>query len=180
MAAVFHKFSARYDAYYFNPFQAYLCNCRAGSSTVWYRTVVYKQRMVPVDKWRIGATLLIHDDVIKWIHFPCYWPFVRGIHRLLVDSLHKDHWRRALMFSLICVSRSDWANTGDAGDLRRHRLWHHCNVFGIIIYVAIVESPGTIGVRNFHLINIQLLQKGVVASSWLIFCALTFTIEYVD
>ena len=22
-----------------------------------------------------------HDDVIKWKHFPCYWPFVRGIHR---------------------------------------------------------------------------------------------------
>ena len=21
------------------------------------------------------------DDVIKWKHFPCYWPFVRGIHR---------------------------------------------------------------------------------------------------
>ena len=22
-----------------------------------------------------------HDDVIKWKHFPCYWSFVRGIHR---------------------------------------------------------------------------------------------------
>ena len=22
-----------------------------------------------------------HDDVIKWKHFPCYWPFVRGVHR---------------------------------------------------------------------------------------------------
>ena len=22
-----------------------------------------------------------HDDVIKWKHFPCYWPFVLGIHR---------------------------------------------------------------------------------------------------
>ena len=24
---------------------------------------------------------LWHDDVIKWNHFPRYWPFVRGIHR---------------------------------------------------------------------------------------------------
>ena len=24
---------------------------------------------------------LTHDDVIKWKHFPRYWPFVRGIHR---------------------------------------------------------------------------------------------------
>ena len=23
----------------------------------------------------------LHDDVIKWKHFPCYWPFVWGIHR---------------------------------------------------------------------------------------------------
>ena len=25
-------------------------------------------------------------DVIKWKHFPRYWPFVRGIHRSLVNS----------------------------------------------------------------------------------------------
>ena len=28
----------------------------------------------------------IHDDVIKWKHFPRYWPFVRGIHRPPVNS----------------------------------------------------------------------------------------------
>ena len=27
-----------------------------------------------------------HDDVIKWKHFPRYWPFVRGIHWSLVDK----------------------------------------------------------------------------------------------
>ena len=25
--------------------------------------------------------MLVHDDVIKWKHFPRNWPFVRGIHR---------------------------------------------------------------------------------------------------
>ena len=30
-----------------------------------------------------------HDDVIKWKHFPPYWPFVRGIHRSTVNSPHK-------------------------------------------------------------------------------------------
>ena len=29
-----------------------------------------------------------HNDVIKWKHFPGYWPFVRGIHRPPVNSLH--------------------------------------------------------------------------------------------
>ena len=43
------------------------------------------------------------DDVIKWKHFPRYWPFVRGIHRSPADSPNKGQWRGALMFSLICA-----------------------------------------------------------------------------
>ena len=42
-----------------------------------------------------------HDDVIKWKHFPRYWPLVRGIHRSPVDSPNKGQWRGALVFSLI-------------------------------------------------------------------------------
>ena len=30
---------------------------------------------------RSRSTISSHDDVIKWKHFPLYWPFVRGIHR---------------------------------------------------------------------------------------------------
>ena len=30
---------------------------------------------------KINITENSHDDVIKWKHFPRYWPFVRGIHR---------------------------------------------------------------------------------------------------
>ena len=61
----------------------------------------------------------LHDDVIKWKHFPRYWPFVWGIHRSPVNSPHKGQWRGALMFSLICIN--GWVNNGEAGDLRRHR-----------------------------------------------------------
>ena len=61
-----------------------------------------------------------HDDVIKWKLFPCYWPFVQGIHRSPVNSPHKGQWRRALMFSLICTWINDWVNNGEAGDLRRY------------------------------------------------------------
>ena len=31
----------------------------------------------------------LHDDVIKWKHFPRYWPFV---HRSPVNSPHKGQW----------------------------------------------------------------------------------------
>ena len=63
----------------------------------------------------------MHDDVIKWKHFPRYWPFVRGIHRSPVNSPHKGQWRGALMFSLICVWKNAWVNNREAGDLRRYR-----------------------------------------------------------
>ena len=65
-----------------------------------------------------------YDEVIKWKHFPCYWPFVRGIHRSLVNSPYKGQWRGALMFSLICARINDWVNNREAGDLRR-RLAHY-------------------------------------------------------
>ena len=65
--------------------------------------------------------ILIHDDVIKWKHFPRYWPFVQRIHRSQVNSPHKGQWRGALMFSLICTRINGWVNNGEAGDLRHHR-----------------------------------------------------------
>ena len=65
------------------------------------------------DKW------FIHDDVIKWKHFPRNWPFVREIHRSPVNFPHKGQWRGALMFSLIYAWINDWVNNREAGDLRR-------------------------------------------------------------
>ena len=71
--------------------------------------------------WRvwINTSREYHDDVIKWKHFPRYWPFVWGIHRSPVNSPHKGQWRWALMFSLICVWINGWVNNREAGDLRR-------------------------------------------------------------
>ena len=34
--------------------------------------------------WTWCRKVYIHDDDIKWKHFPRYWPFVRGIHRSTV------------------------------------------------------------------------------------------------
>ena len=63
---------------------------------------------------------LIHDDVIKWKHFPRYWSFVRGIHWSPVNSPHKGQWRGDLMFALICTWINSWVNNREVGDLRRH------------------------------------------------------------
>ena len=40
-----------------------------------------------------GTRQTLHDDdVINWIHFPCYWPFVRWP----VNPPHKGQWRRLI------------------------------------------------------------------------------------
>ena len=63
----------------------------------------------------------VHNDVIKWNHFPCYWPFVRGSPRSPVNYPHKRQWRGALRISLICAWINGWGNNGEAGDWRRYR-----------------------------------------------------------
>ena len=86
--------------------------------------------MVPINpEWQYSQwtnatsclSQLMHDDVMKWNHFPRYWPFVRVIHRSTVNSLHKGQWRGALMFSLIYAWTNGWANNRDTGYLRRYR-----------------------------------------------------------
>ena len=62
-----------------------------------------------------------YDDVIKWKHFSPYWPFVRGIYRSPVNSLHKCQWRGALIFSFTCAWINSWVNNRGTGDLKRHR-----------------------------------------------------------
>ena len=59
--------------------------------------------------------------MIKWKHFPRYWPIVRVIHRSPVTSPNKSQWRGALMFYLIFGWINSSVNNRGAGDLRRHR-----------------------------------------------------------
>ena len=67
-----------------------------------------------------------HDDVIKWKHFPRYWPIVRGIHRG-----HKGQWRGAFIFSLICVWINGWVNNRQTGNLR-----HYCAHYDVTLMVG--------------------------------------------
>ena len=84
-----------------------------------------------------------HEDIIKWGHFPRYWPFVRGIHWSPVDFPHKCQRRGALIFSLICAWTNGFANNRDAGDLRRH-----CTYYDVTL-------------KRIHLIPYQCLDTSI-------------------
>ena len=101
---------------------------------------------------------MMHDDVIKWTHFPRYWPFVWGIHRSPVNSPHKGQWRGALVFSLIYVWINGWVNNGEAGDLRRYRAHYDVIIMDILFSMCISGILWPHG----HISHIQfrLLQNG--------------------
>ena len=51
----------------------------------------------------------VHDDIIKWKHFLCYWPFVRGIHQSPMNSpiFISLGWD----FRWVAISIMEWADT---------------------------------------------------------------------
>ena len=90
---------------------------------------------------RLSATdTFFHDDVIKWKHFPRYWPFVRGIYpRGIYRSPVNCPTQRPVVRSFgvffdlrpnqrlskqWCARIKGWVNNGEAGDLRRHRAYY--------------------------------------------------------
>ena len=83
--------------------------------------------------------LLQHDEVIKWKHFPRYWPFVRGIHRSPVNSPHKGQWRGALRLN----KRLNEQSWGWGFKTPSCPLWRHCNGFAatwVIIHKSLNAS----------------------------------------
>ena len=91
-----------------------------------------------------------HEDVIKWKHFPRYWPFVLGIHRSPVNSPRKGQWRGALMFSLICAWLNDWVNNREAGDLRRHRA--HYDVIVMWTRKFLAKNRNLLKIKYLHIL----------------------------
>ena len=112
----------------------FILACNKGSISVTYCCVSGVLLRNPCTADTELCAELLHDDVIKWKHFPPYWPFVRGIHRSPVNSPHKGQWRGALMFSLICVWINGWANSREASDMRRYRA--HYDVTVMVRYNA--------------------------------------------
>ena len=84
--------------------------------------------MVPVGHFKNPYELLIlHDDVIKWKHFPALLALCAG--NSLVTSQFPAQRRGALMFSLICAlnkqfSKQSW---GCWFEKPLCSLWCHCN-----------------------------------------------------
>ena len=56
-----------------------------------------------------------------------------------VNSPHKNQWRGALMFSLICARKKDWVNNREAGDWKHHRAHYADTVMYMVFFVRILN-----------------------------------------
>ena len=89
---------------------------------VWLpKSETWSRSPLPQSQWRnlgkmkdANHNMTIHDDVIKWKHFPRYWPFARGIHRS--RWIPRTKASDAELWCFLC-----WENNHEAGDLRRYR-----------------------------------------------------------
>ena len=114
---------------------------------IWERQIL--SSFVIIANYITSDKVFIHDDVIKWKHFPRYWPFVRGIHRSPVNLPHKGQWRGALVFSLICAWTNGWVNNREPGDLRRHRVHYDVTVMHNDIMFSLEELLKHVNFINY-------------------------------
>ena len=97
----------------------------------------------------LGGIRDVRYDVIKWKHFPRYWPFVRGIHR--PSAGHRPVMRSFDVFLDLRlnkrVSKQSW---GWWFETSSRSLWRHCNVdnqylshLNVMACSSIDTNPGT-------------------------------------
>ena len=100
----------------------------------------------------LAVRLRQHDDVIKWKHFPRYWPFVRGIHRSPVNSPHKGPVTRSfdVFFDLRLnkwLSKQSW---GWWFETPSCSLWRPCNEGNVASGEHIEAWSNTLCRRHFQ------------------------------
>ena len=139
--------------------------------------------------WSGPYTCDINDDVIKWKHFPRYWPFVRGIHPSPVNSPHKGHAVTRSLDIFLCLhvnkqlskqSRRRWIRTSS------HPLWRHCNVMGngfhgissFSIWVIYIACPNNALSLTCLWSFKQTLATTLQAAKWFMHEPLSLTVIY--
>ena len=134
-----------------------------GPKEWWYTCIQFGMfsKMLTIDT--LCSKMTIHDDVIKWKHFPRYWSFVRGIHRWPVNSPHKGQC--AGLWCFLWSPPECWVNNREAGDLRRYRA--HYDVTGMKYVLCFVHS--LVYIYTFTLLHCM-LYRSLSASVLLCVC----------
>ena len=86
------------------------------------------QRKLHVYSLTHNSFQLMHDDVIKWKHFPRHWPFARGIRRWQFPAQRPVTRSFDVFFDLRLNKRLSKQPWGWWFETPSHPWWRHCNV----------------------------------------------------
>ena len=89
-----------------------------------------------------------HDDVIKWKHFPRYWPSVRGGNPPVTGEFpsQRPASQSLDVFFFICAWINHSVNNREAGDLRSHCA--HYDVIVMSINASTFTGQSTACLKN--------------------------------
>ena len=81
-----------------------------------------------------------HDDVIKWKHFPRYWPFVKGRettgHRWILLTKPVT-WSFDVFFDLRLNKRLSKRSRRRWFETPSRSIWRHCNVTSDMLFIKL-------------------------------------------
>ena len=123
---------------------------------------------------------LLHDDVIKWKYFPCYWPFVRGIYRSSVNSLQKPVTQSFSVFFDLLLNKRLSKQTWDCWfETPWHSFWRQCNGYRALYpHVFLVDfTSSLLPLNTWRNDNVVITPKRrhfvVITSKWRHFGVIT-------
>ena len=134
------------------------------------RALKFGRRLAELFNLKATQTFALEPPACRpswWRHrketFSVLLAFVRGIHRLPVNSPYKGQWRGALIFSLICARVNRWENNREAGDLRRR--FTHYDVI-VMIRTWTTSLPPIGGILCIILIYNKRIQARYICGCW--------------
>ena len=117
----------------------YVCRLAEGYHS-WQWILLSKHMAIPMCSY-LDSLGIVHDDVIKWKHFPRYWPFVRGIHRSSEFPVQRPVTRSFRVFFDLHPNkrlRKQW--WGWWFETPSRPVWCHCNVISALHCGGIHET----------------------------------------
>ena len=104
----------------------------------------------PWGRWVKSATVQQYCQIMIWVSFPNYWPFVRGFNEAAVASIQlaDGQYTGALMFALFVGWKCCWTKSQVVGDFKCYAAYV-TSVYWIIRNCVTYEC-GTIRKKMVH------------------------------
>ena len=124
-----------------------------------YSCEIYCTHWPRIPTFRGSHLLIRYPPIFTWLRhqmeiFSALLVLCAGNSSVMMNSPHKDQWRGALVFSLICAWLNGWVSNCEAGDWR-----HHSAHYDVTVVALINNGPWIMNTLN-SIINVNSIMGG--------------------